>query len=455
MLLKNFNMKRKFLMYLFLLGVLFSQVSCKKLLEEKPIKAQVVPTTTADFQAMLDGHIIMNDRYPNLQVVGGDDYYVTDADFDASYELDRDNYIWNSSSLTAGYSAWGVAYKAVQTSNLILERLPNVNSVEVNNIKGQALFFRSFAFYNVAQIFCKPYSSTSSTDLGIPIVTESAIDTKIFRSTVKETYDRIVSDLKKSIPLLQTAVPASTRPNKTAAYGMLARTYLAMGDYTNAGLYADTCLMLADKLIDFNTLDPNSDAPISRFNTETLFYCIALQSGIASQYAARIDPDLYKSYDQNDLRKSIYFLSNGDGSFQFKGSYDGTTSASALFLGIATDEMKLISAECSAKNGNTNLAMATLNSLLVKRWRIGTFVPMIATSPVEALSKVRTERRKELIFRGHRWSDIRRFNLEGASISITRNIKGIKTILAPNDLRSVFLLPYDVVSINGMPQNPR
>jgi len=66
-----------------------------------------------------------------------------------------------------------------------------------------------------------------------------------------------------------------------------------------------------------------------------------------------------------------------------------------------------------------------------------------------------TERRRELIMRGLRWSDIRRLNLEGAGITQTRTANGKVHTLLPNDPRYALALPEDVIERSGMVQNRR
>ena len=115
----------------------------------------------------------------------------------------------------------------------------------------------------------------------------------------------------------------------------------------------------------------------------------------------------------------------------------------------------MMRAECAARQGNISAAMNDLNNLLKKRWKTGTFSNLAATSAAEALSIILTERRKELIMRGLRWMDIKRFNKEGQNIFLKRIILGQAYIIEPNSLRYSLTIPDDVISISGMKQNPR
>jgi starch-binding outer membrane protein, SusD/RagB family len=99
--------------------------------------------------------------------------------------------------------------------------------------------------------------------------------------------------------------------------------------------------------------------------------------------------------------------------------------------------------------------MATLNKLLEHRYKPGTFHPLRTSSKDSALMLVLQERRKELAFRGLRWTDLRRLNKEHAAQTIRRFVEGVYYVLQPNDLRYTFPYPDDALAGGKMVQNPR
>ena len=125
------------------------------------------------------------------------------------------------------------------------------------------------------------------------------------------------------------------------------------------------------------------------------------------------------------------------------------------FSGLATDELFLIKAECLARAGNASGALSTLNDLLRARYAQGTFVDLHADDPQQALRLVLQERRKELVFRGIRWSDLRRLNKEGAGIVLTRLLNGKTYTLPANSNKYTLPIPPDEIALNGIEQNPR
>lgn len=449
---------------LFIISGLLLQVpflSCKKYLDQKPSKNVVIPHRLSDLQALLDNYQIMNRGYQAASEDVSDSYYISNstsvsvfnAQLSELYIRDpkEDNIYLNK--------PWREPYQVVLYSNVVLEFLPKVEDADntnvYNDIKGQALFFRSFAFWQVAQLFCRPYSNTAAADPGIVLRFSIDINEPSSRSTVQETYDQIIGDLEEAARLLPEHVIAPTRPNKAAAYGLLARVYLSMRDYTNAATHAALCLERDSSLLDFNSLNAASVTPIPELHSETIFWSVAIPGDLLSPSNSKIDSNLYRLYDSDDLRKVIYFQKNSDSSYRFKGSYGFPSSSYFPFYGIAGDEMYLIRAECYAKGGNKDSGLYYLNRLLEKRWKANTFSPVTAASAAAALDTIRKERRKELVFRGLRWSDLRRYNLEGANITLRRDINGTIYELPPDDLRWVLLIPRNVINLSDIEQNPR
>jgi len=66
------------------------------------------------------------------------------------------------------------------------------------------------------------------------------------------------------------------------------------------------------------------------------------------------------------------------------------------------------------------------------------------------------ERRKELLFRGLRWTDLRRLNLDPRfAVTLARNVSGQIYSLPPEDPRYAWPIPDDEIQASGIPQNPR
>jgi tetratricopeptide (TPR) repeat protein len=450
--------------------------SCKKgWLEVKPRKELVVPITIADFQALMDnttsgGGVRFNGQGPVWDEIAIGNFYVIDVDYDPLVPTQRNNYIWASDIYETETSTieWNAPYQRVFYSNIILEGLakivPTNNSeqVEWNQAKASALFFRAYNHYNIAKLFCKSYDENSAnSDLGIPLRMESDINIPSTRSTVQQTYDQILSDLKEAQSLVSIQKPFSgdfktqTRPNKAAILAMIARVYLAMSNYDSAFVYADKCLSIYNKLMNYNN-DPSISSSgtfrVARFNSETLFYD---EGNAFTVFSKCFIDSQYQMYTQNDKRKVVFCRSTTTG-YKFSGSY--APSAATFFLGLATDEIYLIRAECYARKGNKTDALNDLNALWQMRWNnaAGTFIPIGANDANEALLNILAERRKELCFRGLLWSDLRRLNKESQfAVTIKRVVHNQTYTLLPNSHSYVLPIPPDVIQLSGIQQNQR
>lgn len=454
--------KRHKIIYILIIALL--QFSCNKYLDKKPSQSLAVPSTLDDLQAVLDNQVA-NSYGCKLPEFVSDNYYLTTVTWNNLPTDLRKNYIWaNDATFSNTYTGlYGQPYTAIYQANFVLDLLPDIkyNTDEIskyNSIKGTALFYRSFMYHGLSQVFCKPYSTTAASEPGLVLRKTSDVTVSLNRSTVQETYDLIIADLKSAAELLPVTSQYNTRPNKSAAYGLMSRVYLSMRDYTNAEKYAEAALGLTDTLLNYNSLTPSGNPVLPTdplTNPEILYQSSNRLAEIFNpSNIAIVDSNLYQSYSANDWRKSIYFGLNSNGSAYWKGSYY-TITTYAIFDGIVTDEMYLNRAECRARNGNGAGAMNDLNALLRMRYKTGTFTDLTAVDANDALNKVLVERRKELAFRGLRWSDLRRFNQEGAGITLKRIVNNNTYTISPNDLRWVLLIPEVEINRSGISQNQR
>lgn len=458
--------------YIIFMGILlvFLCTSCNKteFLKEKPNQSQVIPTTLDDFQALLDEDNVFNGGgsfgiVPNLGQIASDDFWTVDASFDASNPYERNAFIW-AEEIYEGTAIkdWSFPYRAVLYANIALEGIEEIipkNSAEQqkwNNIKGSALFYRAYMFFQLAQVFAPQYEKAiAKSALGIPLRLSADVNESLTRATLQQTYDRILADLEESIPLLPPTPLYKTRPSKASAFAMLAKTHLVMQAFEKALAYSDSCLKYYNTMLNYNAiLGSTGTYPIPLFNDDVIFHTTLLAGAkILSINRARIDTTLVEWYAEKDLRTQ-FFLRDYQNTKTYTGTYAG---GPILFSGIGADEVMLMKAECEARYGNTQTAINTLNTLLETRWKTNTYIPISVSNAEEALDVVLRERRKQLLFRGIRWSDLRRLNLEERfAKTLTRTIKGETYTLPPKDKRYVFPIPDEVISLNPkIEQNDR
>jgi hypothetical protein len=452
---------KKILLFIFIVA---TATSCNKhdWLDVKSNKSDLVPKSLSDLQAILDNTEVMNFNYPELGFLGSDNYYLTYSSWQGAFtSAERNAYIW-ARDIFEGETCvdWDAAYKTVAYANIVLEGLNNITPSAVqqdqyNNAKGSALFYRAYVFYDLAELFAKPWdSATASSDSGIPLRLSADVNVASKRSSVQETYNKIIEDLKQAETLLPETPLYLTRPSKAAVEGLLARVYFNRRQYDQSLSWSEKYLEKRNSLLDFNSLDSTGYFKLPGLqpgNPEITFYSTALIYSIS--VFPKVDTVLYQSYQTGDLRRAMFFVSSGQDHL-FTGAYSGSVP---LFAGIATNEIMLINAESNARLGNLPASMDMLNKLLSKRYITGSFTPLDAASTDEAIDTIISERRKELPFTGNlRWQELRRLNTEPArSVTLTRLLNGTVYKLPPADNRYVYPIPPDEVKLSGLQQNPR
>ncbi len=324
-------MKAKHILFPLYSLIAIFYIACDNYLDEKPNDGLVVPEGLEDLQKLLD-----NDEYinggrntrgadPAIATAGADEYYLKDVDYEGGSTLLKAIYTWNKDIPWPNDTKdWVAPYRVVFYANIALEGLEKIQPTPAeqaayNNIKGSALFYRSFQFWNLAQVFAPPFDEQQADNLpGIPLRETADISTPSRRATLKETYDKIIADLLEALPLLPDKPLVVTRPSKPAVLAMLSRVYLSMGNYEKSLEYSDASLKYDLKLIDFNQVNATQQYPFNPTNDEVLYY-----SGINGvnetghlwliNYTQYVDTNVYKLYTENDLRKNIFFFNVSNG----------------------------------------------------------------------------------------------------------------------------------------------
>lgn len=433
-------------------------------LEVKPSKSIDLLTDYNDLENLLENGYVFG-KTGNLKLAACDDYYVVSKkDYDALPSMTEKNvYVWNENPFAGepNQADWNGQFKAVFYANAVLDRLAKMdessNCKRKDFIRGTALFYRAYAYADMVVTFCPVFDTADEGQgKGLPLRRSADIDKVEGRSSVHQTYDFIIADLLETVELLDGKPFPLNNPNRAsqeAAYALLARLYLAMGDYPNATLYADRCLQKYSKLIDYNGICLTCATPFEKDLSEVLYFSNhytnnAFLTSITEMLSLAVDSVLIDSYKGSDLRLPIMFMKNRVGNYNKKrgyillGGYD--------FSGLATDEMYLIRAEGYARAGLYDLAAADLNTLLKNRFQTGKYTDIQNYPNDKLLDLILEERRKSLVWRGLRWSDLKRLNKEGRNINLYRDLDGMMFHLPPNSSLYVFPIPEEESVISNI-----
>lgn len=427
--------------------------ACSDYLDLKPDKQIFVPSRAEDLWALLDNVGLMNRSSPiGLGEMASDNFFMTNNLWTAIKEPEiKSIFIWEKFPVAATH--WRSNYQRISYCNVVLEQLDKLKFDQVEDavLRGTAQFVRGLAHFEVVQVFAKAYSRESAANtLGIPIRLTSDINISAYRSDLADSYRVIIRDIEAAVKLLPADKPKfATRPNKTAALSVLARIHLSMGEYEKAGGYAEEALALDSELMDYNMMVLDKAYPFDRYNQEVLYLSSMKGEGLTESWI-RVDTNLYKSYLEADLRKQAFFTKLSDGYYTFTGNFTQETAASK-FCGLSTSELVLIVAECAARRKDKSTAIFNINKLIKNRYRNGGSQLTEDISDEILFSRILDERRKELVFRGLRWSDLRR--LEG-DYTIKRELQGKNHQINAEQIRNfAFQIPEEVMERSDLEQN--
>jgi tetratricopeptide (TPR) repeat protein len=430
-------------------------------LEKKPSLSLVVPTTIADFTAILDNYINTMNLTPYAVTISDNDFFMTEAALNATNEVTKNCYTWSEELFSSGtVSDWDTPYRQVFYANIVLDGISKISQKDQDSqpwqqLKSRALFHRAMGHFILSQQFAPTYNpKTAKQEMGIPLKLTSDVNSIVVRASIADIYDQITKDLKGAVENLPERTVVLTRPDKASANALLARVYLIMQDYERSLEAASLSLSFKSDILDYNKLDTLSARPFPAYrldmsaNPEMLYYSNNSSTGFINAATTYVDTVLYKQFHKNDLRRILFFNKAGN----FKGSYSGGTR---VFTGLTTAEVLLTRSECYARLGDTLKASADLNALLLKRFKTGT-LPAYPYAGTDLLEKILWERRKELISRSTRWSDLRRLNLEERFAQpLQRKAGDVIYSLLPGSPRYVMPIPVDELLRTGLGQNPR
>ena len=144
---------------------------------------------------------------------------------------------------------WDNCYKCIATANSAIAKINDLGGPEagLQAEMAEALLCRAYAHFMLVNIFCQNYSSkTSGSDLGIPYMTksETTLNPKYERGTVKDVYEHIEEDILAALPYVTDAYYDVPKYHFTpsAAYAFASRFYLFYEKWDLAIDYATKCL---------------------------------------------------------------------------------------------------------------------------------------------------------------------------------------------------------------------
>ncbi len=461
--------------------------SCNKFLDIKP-KDKLIPTTETDFENMLNSGTMVNygDYFWDLL---SDDAFLPEGDPGNLYSVQqlygRRIYTFNIQPYDQGANdfLWSEGYKRIFYCNTIINNILTSTEgadADKKSARAEALLARAMEHLQLVNVYAQHYdSATAASEPGVPLALVADINAKFKRNTVKEVYDQVISDLNEAVPDLPLKHKYTKfRACKAGAYAALARTYLFMGDYTDAQKNADLALSLQSELADMNQYQviipgpfPNvpgapvgwTNIPDAQLNTETIVARHFLRPfGLGMSVCA--SPELTALFTPDDARWNLYYADGWPPAppYNYMKRYGVRIFLRGDYYSnyLNVPEMYLTRAECYARAGNLTAALDDVNTLRKNRIAPATykaFTPADFNNDGEKVLRfVLDERRRELAFTGMRIIDLKRLNKEPRfQKTYTHVAEGTTYTLAPgsnNYLRQLW--PSATVFNPDWPLNP-
>ena len=366
-----------------------------------------------------------------------------------------------------GENVWTNGYFGIDRANRVIFAVDNntfpADQDVKNRLKGEALFLRALAHFELVRLFSKPFTAGGGSAPGIPIRitpgTPEIAQTRVGRGTVGEVYAQVIRDLGEAQGLLPAV--NGDRATSWAAKAILARVYFNQNDFQNAySAASDVINSGVFPLMGSSVLDPFRNAGSNQTRGGVIFQVIStpasdltifeLRNNFYSANPGNVPISFPLAAGNNELYTDLKAIGglrfdslvvdtsasiNRPSSRKFQGlTRAGGQAANYSIVRVA--EMYLIRAEAGVELGKPEAeVLADVNVL-----RSVANAPL-ATSPgdVNALKElVRRERRIELYFEYDRFHELRR---QGKS---TRSAGG-ETF----SFDSCRLLPIPQAEVNG------
>jgi hypothetical protein len=316
---------------------------------------------------------------------------------------------------------WLEAYTVINSTNEVLSALSVVNSVDKDQVEGEAKFIRATMYFELVKLFAKAWNDGDPTaNLGVPLILKpthslSDAEAKPSRSTVAQVYAQIISDLNDAEAKVHDPDNVTyyyVTPGAAAA--MLSRVYLAQQKYAEAGAAADRVISsgyykLTNTYGDefpytgrgvriFNTTEDVFAQQVSEQNGVNNMNTFYASSDVGGRGDIEANDTFLATYEANDSRLSLY-TDDGSGSTFYTNKFDNVFGNIKI---IRLAEMYLTRAECNLRQGQA-IGDTPLNDINHVRARVN-LTPLASVT----LAQILSERRFELAAEGQWLADYKR-----------------------------------------------
>jgi len=414
-------------------------------------------------------------------------------------DIRADNFIPKSSNLVTNFASWnhtevssnnevqncwGAVYAAVNAINIFIEGLTKswtdglltgkITEAEYNQFRSEAYTLRAICYFDLLQLYAKPYIQGNGANPGVPLRLSSLKTLEgndLARSTVAQVYTQILKDLNDAEPLAilaySTDLLNTTRIHKNTIIAFKTRVYLHMQNWPmvvseSARIVSATAPFKAPADVAF-ALNPSFanlfetpytskesifSMPFTTTNTP------GTQNGLPHYYSYSSSESyylnkgvgsIYATMEATDVRKTSLYLSGGN---YFLTKFPDLTTLTNYAPVMRYAEILLNRAEAIVRAGNavTQEAVDLLNAVRTRSFPTGAYAIDAFATEADFYTAILLERNMEFLGEGMRTMDLQRLNLPFP----TKNGGNMGTVLeiASNSVSYIWPIPANELSLN-------
>lgn len=472
----------KALSYCFLL--LLSLVSCQGILDKDPIatldsgsffqtEADAVQALNAAYQPLVFSSTNNNFYWAMAEITSDEAITGGDGSRPGLTEMEAFTYTPRTEEFNL---FWKLQYKGITQCNLVLDNVPNIEmpAARRDPIIGEALFLRSFYYFQLVQVFGD-----------VPLLTSilPPDQLKTPRTPKAEIFAQIEADCDRAAGFLPAQQPAAEvgRATKGAALALAAKAFLyeknwekvveytgkvrALGVYALVPNYGDNFRKTTQNNAESVWEIQHANLELGVGNSLNQWWASKKYEGYGF---AEATPEIVNAFEPGDPRRVFTVAKNNDDYFgvvykpsfsatgfspkkylQAKDSVTQKTDGDINYTAIRFAEVLLWEAEALTELGRVTDAQAPLEQVRARARAQSadpaTTLPPVTTTDQQTMREaVRHERQVELGFELHRFFDLVRW---GTAAQVLPGFQAGK--------HEVFPLPQTEIDLNlALVQNP-
>lgn len=391
-------------------------------------KGKLIAEYTEDYDKMFFNLTFINLSNTEGQVPLGDEVVAINPYFEGAGLLTQRLFRWEGDLYEEDQNAaeLEVLMEQIYIYNKIINEVPSSKDGSESQkmaLQAEALAGRAWCYFLLINYYGLPYnSSTSSTDLGFPIIEEAdLVKTDFKRATVKEVYDFIVNDLIKAIPNLPKNTYHRMRISQDGAKALLGKVYVFMHKFNEAGPLLNEALAqvktgsLGNIEVGLYDYNDGYTTPLAVDDIENMYAKQISDNWADSSNELVLSADAASLYSSSDLRvDELYTTTPRGNSVSYpNGFLRKSIGSSQTQIGVRVSELYLLNAEVKCRLNNLPAAVDDLVEFREHRLSDDAEVPTnIATNQEALLEFIFEERIREFALLGYRWFDMRRLTVD-------------------------------------------